>query len=185
MLNTSIKERTKVAHQELEKEVINRIKAISSSTDYAELLTYFHQYFSVIEEAIAPYLSDDILEGYSSRRTSKHITTDILALNAAPSSRTPKAQAPVIDNTLQAIGALYVLEGSIMGGPYIIQMLRKKGIEQGFTFFSGYGPDTAERWHRFIDTMNALPKTPSEEELVIESALATFRNFNDMFQRGQ
>ncbi len=49
-----------------------------------------------------------------------------------------------------AFGALYVLEGSTIGGLIIKKMISEKlGSEEGMSFFEGYGKKTAERWKVF------------------------------------
>jgi len=134
MLSTKIKEATKVPHQEVEKKVVSRIKSIRSDADHADLLKHFYAYFNVVEKAIAPYITSAILPDLAGRRNASYIKADIEALGAS-TDELPLAVAPEINNIVQAIGALYVLEGSIMGGPYIVQMLQKSGLTKGFSFF--------------------------------------------------
>ena len=89
-----------------------------------------------------------MLPDYDKRRSASYLKADIEALGAT-TDELPEAQAPQITNAAEAMGALYVLEGSIMGGPYIVQMLQKRGIEKGFSFFSGYGADSGHMWKAF------------------------------------
>lgn len=115
MLSDKIKEATKTAHQQLEVLVVKRLKAIRSDVDYANLLKHFYAYFSKVEQAIAPFISAEVLPDYPSRRNTLYLKKDIEALGAT-TDELPIAQAPAVADTVSALGALYVMEGSIMGG---------------------------------------------------------------------
>ena len=181
MLSQEIKDATRVAHQQLEKTVVYRIKSIRSEQDYADFLTHFYVYFRAVEEAIAPFITPGVLTDYNERRNSSYLKQDIEALGSSTDSLLPGAVAPEISGAEEAMGALYVLEGSVMGGPYIIQMLRKRGIAKGFSFFSGYGDQTGEMWQVFTDALNAVAVTAEQQKQVLEKASETFRRFGDVF----
>ncbi len=180
MLNQEIRDATGVAHQQLEKTVIYRIKAISSEQDYAGFLKYFYAYFRAVEETVKPFITTEVLADYPTRRSSSYLKNDIGALGGDVDV-VPGAIAPAISNAAEAMGALYVLEGSIMGGPYIVQMLQKRGIGQGFTFFSGYGAQAGQMWQTFIDALNAVVATEEEKRQALEKAVETFSRFEDVF----
>lgn len=180
MLSTNIKEATKAAHLNLEKKVIEKLKAIRSNADYADFLKYFYTYFSQVEQAIAPYITEQLLPDYKDRRNSSYLKNDIEELGSH-TGETPSITLPVIENQLQALGALYVMEGSIMGGSIIIKMLEKGGITKGISFFSGYGEATGQKWGVFVGTMNQQATTPEEEEIAIQAANEAFTCFGNVF----
>ncbi|MEQ7798887.1 biliverdin-producing heme oxygenase [Pedobacter sp. ASV1-7] len=180
MLSTSIKEATKEAHLNLEKKVVQKMKAIRSDADYADFLKHFYAYFNQVEKAIAPYITNELLPDIAERRNSSHIKQDIEELGANVNDL-PEANAPQIDNTIQALAALYVMEGSIMGGPIIVKMLEKFGITKGFSFFSGYGAETGQMWGKFVAVLNANANNEAEEQQAIATANETFSNFGEVF----
>lgn len=181
MLSTIIKEATKAEHQNLEKKVILKLKSIRSNADYADLLRHFFAYFSHIEASIKPFITPSVLPDYGDRRNSSHIKADILALGGNLADL-PVTTVPTIENTTQALAALYVLEGSIMGGSIIVQMLAKGGITEGVSFFSGYGEATGMMWGRFIEVLNqSAPDTKLQDEAV-HTANETFRHFGNVFE---
>lgn len=180
MLSTIIKEGTKTQHQETEKKVILRIKNINSDANYIELLKCFYAYFNAVEKAISPYI-EAVLPDYRERRNSSYIKADIEELGGTIENL-PEALPAEITDPIQAMGALYVLEGSIMGGPYIVQMLQKKGIEKGFSFFSGYGNESGIKWASFIAALNILPQTESDNAKAVDTARETFNRFGDVFE---
>lgn len=182
MISQEIKAATKEAHQKLEKTVVLRLKDIRSQADYAEVLKCFYAYFNAIESAIAPYITTAVLPDYPKRRNSSYIKQDIIELGEDVSALL-NPEVPNINHTVSALGALYVLEGSIMGGPYIVEMLRKYGMDKGFSFFSGYGEDTGRMWGSFTAVMNKAVKTPEEQTAIIATANETFSLFGNVFEQ--
>lgn len=180
MLSTSIKDATREAHLELEKKVVQKLKAIRSDEDYADFLKYFYAYFSHVEQVIAPYITTSLVPDYAERRNSSYLKRDIEELGADVNDL-PATTVPEINNALQALGALYVMEGSIMGGPIIVKMLEKGGISKGVSFFSGYGETTGQMWGTFVSIMNAQATTEAEEAIAIQSANDTFSHFSEVF----
>lgn len=180
MLHQNIKEHSTASHQKLEATVVRQLKAIRSNLEYAEVLKHFYSYFSTVEQAIAPFITVEVLPDYAERRNSTHIKADIIALGG-DINQLPEAEAPKVNNALEALSALYVLEGSIMGGPYIVQMLNKYGITEGTSFFSGYGEDTGKMWGAFIATLNKYGEDESTHTRAVEVANETFSKFGDTF----
>jgi len=105
---------------------------------------------------------------------------DLKAMACDPDSiKLASAEAlPMVETFGQAIGALYVLEGSKLGGRYILKDLSNRlgsEIEGMNAFFTGYGADTAVRWASFkesLDRFSAL--RPVEFPEVIAGARMTF-----------
>lgn len=180
-VSTNIKEATKDAHVALEKQVVQRLKSIRSNADYAALLKYFYAYFNHVEKAIAPYITESLLPDYKDRRNSGYIKNDILALGSAIEDL-PATTVPAIDNHVKALGALYVMEGSIMGGSIIVKMLEKGGITDGVSFFSGYGEATGPMWGKFVAVMNREAITDTQQADMIRTANETFEHFSKVFE---
>lgn len=180
MLSTAIKEATKEAHLNLEKKVVQKMKAIRSDADYADFLKHFYAYFNQVEKAIAPYITAELLPDHTMRRNSSYLKQDIEELGLTV-DELPAATAPEVTNTLQALGALYVMEGSVMGGPIIVKMLEKFGITKGVSFFSGYGEATGQMWGKFVAVLNAQANNNAEAQQAIAAANDTFSNFGTVF----
>ncbi|WP_185218052.1 biliverdin-producing heme oxygenase [Sphingobacterium mizutaii] len=181
MLNEQIKSATKQGHQDLEKHVVYRLKAIESPEDYAEVLKFFFAYFQALEVEIEKYLPESIKPYFSVRRNAADIEKDILALGSSIKIL-PQAHFPEIKNKNQAIGALYVLEGSIMGGPYIVKMLQQRGIEKGFNFFQGYGESSGSKWTEFTGLINLEISEQMDIQEAVQAAEETFQQFTNTFK---
>src|SRR5690606_33844887 len=54
----------------------------------------------------------------------------------------------------EALGSLYVVEGSTLGGRIILRELRKRGVEdQQLAFLDPYGPQAGAMWRALTDTL--------------------------------
>jgi heme oxygenase len=85
---------------------------------------------------------------------------------------------PMVETLGHAFGSLYVLEGSKLGGRYILKDVRNRlgnDIEGVEAFFTGYGADSAARWASFkasLDRFSTL--RPTEFPEVIAGAGMTY-----------
>lgn len=85
-----------------------------------------------------------------------------------------------------AWGALYVVEGSTLGGQHILrslqssELVRRHGLtsENGLAYFTGYGDRTATMWRQFLTALgDADAVDPGERGAIIHAAQATFALF--------
>ena len=182
MISTELKEGTTDAHIELEKIVVQQLKAIQTSEDYARLLKYFYAFFCEVEKAIAPFMTSEVVPDYSERRNASHLKADIEALGGDVRKDIPRATAPSISTKYQALGALYVMEGSVLGGRTIVKMLEKNNIHTGISFFSGYGENTPVLWGRFIESLNQQITGDEHKRQAIQAAKDTFTLFAVTFR---
>ena len=182
MIKIAIKEATREAHLALEKKVVRKIKAIQNSSDYANFLKYFYAYFKHLESAIAPFITEDQLPDHQHRRNSSYLRRDIESLGSSI-DHLPKTTVPVIENHLQAFGALYVMEGSIMGGGIVARLLENVGVHQGVSFFSGYGENNEKMWELFGNAFNAQVSDDEHAKVMIQTAKDTFAHFSLVFDQ--
>lgn len=179
MLSEKLKGNTKTAHQELEKLLVKNIKSIRSTEDYLVILSYFYRFFAPLEKKIV-YQLETALPDIMERRKTTWILDDLDYFQGVLLPRPYLSPILAIDNPFQAIGALYVIEGSTLGGQIICKMIAQKlGIstEHGFRFFSGYGKVTHKRWEDFKDFLNNNDWILEEEKTVIDTANRTFDAF--------
>ena len=179
MLSEKLKENTKIAHIELEKVLVQKIKSIDTTNDYLEILIYFYRFFAPLEKTVISQLEDSLTD-VAQRRKMEWILEDVNYFSASRPKISVYPHTPEISNPLQAIGALYVIEGSTLGGQVICKMVSQRlGIdpENGFSFFSGYGERTASMWEKFKNFINSRSWTPEEEKEVINAAERTFTSF--------
>jgi len=179
MLSESLREKTLSSHRELEKQVIQKIKSIQSVVDYMDLLHIFHKYFGNLENKIAPFLHTNFMPDIHKYRHARRLADDIAELGGKPNIRADQVVLPRICSWQDALGALYVMEGSTLGGKFIVQLVSKQAkLTKGFSFFSAYGERTAEHWAQFQDTINARVVEPSDIDQTVTAAGETFCYFS-------
>lgn len=183
MLSEILKEKTTTAHQELEKKLVGQMRAMKGIADYILLLQSFHSYFGGLEKLINPHIGLQVLPDYQQRRKTDLVAADLSTLGANVPLMAGTDHLPKITNTAEALGALYVMEGSTLGGQHIKKMLSKQlGIDEAYamSFFNGYGQDTQQMWASFKNAINHY-SSPKSNEVVIRSANQTFEKFSAWF----
>ena len=140
----------------------------------------FHRPFEIAIGAAARFAPGVDLE---KRRRSPMLEADLAALGA---SRAEIAEAPLCDviaapaSAGELLGALYVIEGSTLGGVHIARALAPAcaSLEGGGrAFFLGYGDSHGAMWRAFLDQLDAAATSDAEEARIVEGATSTFLAF--------
>jgi heme oxygenase len=185
LITDLLKERTLGPHQQLEKLVIGIIKNIASTDDYVNLLQPFYGFFAATEKLLEPFIDADTLPDYTLRRKASSIKHDIDALGGTTGSLPNTRQLPCIRTIEDAFGALYVLEGSTLGGQYIAKMITDKlGLPNTdcLTFFKSYGTDTPKMWQVYQQALNDRATSNADQQIVIAAANETFLKFKQWIE---
>lgn len=182
----TLKHQTEAAHLELEALMMPWLQAIATKEDYAQLLKGFYGYFSPLENAVAPFITTSILPDGAERRKATFILNDLAQLAVSTSELPLATHLPKIQSLPQALGALYVMEGSTLGGKGITKMLLKKeGLNlqlNSLQFFGGYGEKTGPMWTAFVNVLNSFCGTDEEVAQMVASAAQTFSLFKTWLQ---
>ncbi|WP_153801186.1 biliverdin-producing heme oxygenase [Foetidibacter luteolus] len=177
MLSARLKEETKAAHQSLEKAMVVYIRKVQTEEQYVRLLQLFYGFYRPLEERIARYVDDSIMPEFNSRAKTGRLLNDMD--NGAADDNILAVDLPVIESLAAALGAMYVLEGSTLGGEYIAKMLASQsGIKDSrLSFFNSYGNKRMEMWAGFIETINSYGNDSNISRQVVDSASQTFLKF--------
>lgn len=184
MLSKTLKEETKDLHVALEKAMVPMIKHIQVKQDYVNVLALFYSYFGGLEKKLET-VGDLNVPDHQLRRKKEAIADDILSLDGSLPELTPEQHLPKIENKLQALGALYVMEGSTLGGIYISKMIAKQlNIQDGISlsFFEGYGDKTEDMWNSFRSNLDEQVIKSEEQAVVIQAANQTFLKFKNWIE---
>jgi heme oxygenase len=76
-----------------------------------------------------------------------------------------------------ALGILYVVEGSSLGGLVLLKALTnllRTFDNRANSFLRGYGPQTQNKWRYFCGILNAIPFGRNEERVLVDRALEMF-----------
>lgn len=184
MLSAELKETTKIIHQLLEKKLVVQLKSVGDKEDYIKVLHLFYSFFAALEVLVSKHLDLYFLPDYAQRRKTKALANDLKFFGIIPlPALADKIFLPEIKNHLQALGVLYVMEGSTLGGKIISKMMsRQSGISgmYGLSFFNGYEDQTERMWLTFKQAIDQHI-IQDEKAIVIQSANDTFIKFSNWF----
>lgn len=182
MIAQELRSFTKGHHASLEKRLITRIKNIRTRDAYAELLALFYGFYHPLENRLGELLTESNFPGYTQRRKSERIIKDLEPLTGGFTVLEETDRMPDLRSFAGALGALYVLEGSTLGGEIIAGMIERQLEPMDFFFLRGYGPDTAKMWAAFTACLDQ-PFKPEEQTEILETAKETFITFNHWIDR--
>ncbi len=158
---------------------------LGSVPAYTAMLAQFHGFYAPLEERLtgiggfesagldiagrckAPLIRDDL-------RVLGHSPEAVTALPVCP-------DLPAVDTLAEALGCLYVLEGSTLGGQFISrQVHRALGMtpETGGRFFHGYGDKTGEMWQTFRAAVTGFVVSPADQDAAVAAAKDTFQKLH-------
>jgi heme oxygenase len=140
-----LREETRAEHDRIEDELDWQARA-SDRRSYGEWLARLHAFYAAWEPALADAIADPAF--FDARRKLPLLTRDLAGLAGARKPLAPSAPPYPFETDVQALGALYVLEGSTLGGQLIAAHVRTTlGLEPGF--HGSYGRNTARQWRDF------------------------------------
>lgn len=181
MLSTILKEQTAKEHQQLEVSLVQTLKQMRHTSEYVQLLKTFYGYYTPIEPLLDKHINESIIPQYNERRKADLLMQDVQHFGGDDAVQLCTTLPP-INNMYQALGVMYVLEGSTLGGQIITKMIMK-GLnlpnEDGVAFYSGYGAETPAMWASFKDALN---KYEDHAEEIVEAARQTFVTFKDWIE---
>lgn len=147
------------------------------SEDYYRLLNSFREFYRPYEEKLRP-LVRSLPAGLEcdSRYKLGLLNADLIGHDQIES---PKLfEIPSMSNIPEIVGAMYVIEGSTLGGQVIYRHLKdtlKLDLDRS-NFFRCYNESTGLMWSRFKTEAVKLV-SPDEYEIAIAAAKQTFECF--------
>jgi heme oxygenase len=165
-------------HAELEKVFVKKLKNIRSSGDYGKFLSLLHNFYAPLENRIFKFITPHVLPDAEERKRSGALLLD---MKESGYDYVPQQveNLPQISSLSEAVGAMYVMEGSTLGGQIICQMLEKHvGIPANcLHYFRSYGDQTPQKWQSFRESLDANSKQINTEQ-ALNSALETFSSLH-------
>jgi heme oxygenase (biliverdin-IX-beta and delta-forming) len=183
MLAERLKENTSAEHQASEKKMIAALKKIERREDYVHMLHWLYGFYAPLENLIRNYLDPERLPDIDRRSRAGSLLADIRQTGLPTPENDYCTDLPVIGSPARAMGALYVLEGSTLGGRIIAGMIQRQlGPATPMRFFNGYGAETLPMWQAFRDFLD-LPRPAEEQTATIDAAKATFITFKSWIDK--
>jgi len=142
---------------------------------YRKVIERFYGFWCNWEPQVAALFQDAAF--LDPRRRMHLLRADLAALGLSGHAvaMLPLCPLPVLRNGVEALGSLYVMEGSTLGGRVIERNVeRRLGFNGrgGCSYFAGYGTHTGSMWRLFLARLDQVPAADAEQ--VAGGAAATF-----------
>lgn len=105
------------------------------------------------------------------------LAADLAALGIEEALVQGCAETPQVNSWPSALGYLYVVEGSTLGGQLLLRYLTTRlQLDETCThFLSGYGAATGGQWKNFLAVLStALERSAGERAQIAQTAMTTF-----------
>jgi heme oxygenase len=144
------------------------------------VLTLLHGFWLAAEEGLdvwaqrEPDAADSL--AWARRRRAALFATDLETLGG-PAGAPARPELPRVEDTDAALGRMYVLEGSTLGGTFIDRHLATLPDLSGgvrLHAFSPYGTETGAMWHAFRRAVRDHVAGPGDPARVVGAARGTF-----------
>lgn len=189
-LLNELREKTRTEHTRIES--VLRLAQPMSAARYASVMNGFHEFLCRWEPRLATALPTHLRDWSAKRRRSGLAADDLRQLGARPCPRLADAadhavrHIPMAD-AAGALGSMYVIEGSALGGQVIAPMLKASlGLTPatGASYFHGHGPATGAMWRDFREVITReLGHDEASARSACLSALRTFAALCEVFER--
>jgi heme oxygenase len=187
-LSAQVREATADLHGEIEKK-LRLPHSIETLAQYKTCLTRFYTLYRPLEARLAQF-HEWPLFGFdlAASRHTPSLVSDLEVLGCGPEllPDLPPGSLPELATFPQALGALYVLEGSTLGSTVILKFLSSSlgaQIAGADHFFRSRGKETYPHWSHFSQTLNSYGENhPDSAQQVILGARTTFRAIGDWME---
>lgn len=149
---------------------------------YRRLLAAYYGFHAPLELRLGHYLAGERLK-------SPALVRDLFALglSEADIDGLPLCQTlPSIDDAARALGVMYVMEGSTLGGQVLKRAMTERlglGPDDGTGFLDVYGTMTGSYWRAFLEQLGQAPSAPAEQAATVQAAIDTFCCFERWLER--
>ncbi|MBB2962054.1 biliverdin-producing heme oxygenase [Methylobacterium sp. R2-1] len=180
-LHARLREATAAAHEALERDLDWEAR-VATLAGYRTLLVRLRGFHAAYEPAIGAALADAPF--FDPRRRLPALDADLHALGGAVPGTLPAPTAPRLEGPGAALGALYVLEGSTLGGGVIgrhVARLHGEGVP--LAYYAGRGRATGPLWREFRERLDGLPE--AQAAAAFAAGIATFEAMRGWLVSGE
>ena len=173
-LRERLRRETRQAHDALDRS-LDLMERPLSLPQFTRLLGRFHGLHRAIEPALTAILEPSLMAGRSKLAALQH-DLRLCAAAGHPRPRQPDVpDLPPLTDRADALGALYVIEGSTLGGRLIARHHRQQPDipADALHYFNVYDGHGGEMWRAVCDILNAVDD-PTETDRCVRTATAVF-----------
>ena len=178
---TLLRRATRSRHEHIESVV--DLRRLRDAAHYGRVLQAFHAFHGPWELSVALALPPHLAAWARSRSRLAFVRHDLDALGLPPLRR----PVPLVrlDSPAAALGSLYVIEGSALGGQVIARDLAREGMgpASGAAYFTGWGSRTGSMWRQFRELLEIeVGVLPGPRAQACEAACQTFDALTALLQ---
>jgi len=169
-----LRDATRAPHLRLE-ERTDILARVADRASRAAVVQAFSRFHAELEAVAAPWLSGLPGLDFHARRRTPVLERDLAALGVAGAP--PVASDLAAGSVGEALGLMYVAEGSTLGGRVIRREVGRRGLDfVGLGFLDPYGERSGERWRAFLAVLEHHTAAAGVASAAIDGALAGFRH---------
>ena len=174
-LRDRLRAETRDEHEATERALEGTLR-VATLAGYRRLLGRLYGFHVVWEPAAASVIADEAFFG--ARRKLVLIADDLRSLGvtaAEIAALPPISPCPAPRDFADAMGAMYVVEGSTLGGQIIARRLESSlgsAVAGALSYYRPYGPRCGSMWRAFLARLNDEPA--GAHDRIVASARATF-----------
>jgi heme oxygenase (biliverdin-IX-beta and delta-forming) len=177
--------RLKAGTQELHRRIEGVLPLLDPRFDrraYRSYLAVLLGFMRPLEERLDTFDASFCLLGldWAGRKRTRLLEQDLLALGHSArevAAMEECAALPHLRSPAEALGCLYVLEGSTLGGQILLRTLGPRlGLEpeDGMRFLAGHGSKTGAQWKAFGAAVSRFEASGGDGAAAVAGAVATF-----------
>jgi len=183
----NLRHKTSQSHVSLEDLPISKsiMNPVVTNDEYTLYLDLMQDVVKDAEENIFP-LTANIITDLADRNKNQLLVNDFKALGYTKRNTDVKPLSAGIENLTPAfaLGIFYVLEGSTLGGRVIyknINTVLGHDLENGASYFGGYGGQTGSQWKTFLGMMTQYEEQNNNADEIIAGADYCFNAISKYF----
>jgi heme oxygenase len=184
-----LREQTRTEHTRIES--VLQLTRPMSVARYASVMAGFHEFLQRWEPRVASALPAHLRDWSAKRKRSGFAADDLRQLGVPHTPHLAHAAERAVrsipmNDAAGALGSMYVIEGSALGGQVITPMLKQHlGLTPatGAGYFHGHGPATAAMWRDFREVIaRELGDDDAAARSACHSARRTFAALCEVFE---
>jgi heme oxygenase len=155
---------------------LNAVEEFASPSGRTRLTRRYYLLHAPAEAALSPWL-EGLREVQFNRRRKTQLLESALSRLGSEQPLIKESDRPRLSSQAEALGWLYVLEGSALGGRVIQRALIARGVDlTGLEFLNPYGRATAWQWKAFLSILeNEAGADATRSEAAVRGGLSGFR----------
>jgi heme oxygenase (biliverdin-IX-beta and delta-forming) len=179
---------TDIQHRNLERN-LDLLRSSFTRQHYVAMLRRFYGFHHAWEPQVAAQLDSELPDFFAPRRKLHNIEADLRYFGSEVEDvlRIPSCTTvPTLHSTGSALGSMYVIEGSTLGGRILTRHFGEHlGLlpDAGCRYFSGYEGRTAQMWSAFGELITSRPEAENDD--MLDAAVATFDSLGQWLDKDE